>query len=529
MSKTLLEYLRGSYIDEYGGSILFTFIGVSIIGFFLLKIFIAHNKDYYLNNWERERCNPLILPVSGYINKPPGKTEFESTYDNFYGCTNSILNSVSHTFIGPFIALAHTMQGSMENIDGIVGLMRERLAGVTDNLHNVIKNLFGSLSSALLPIYKSLIKVKDMFMKFQGVMAVMVYSIYTAYLGIITGLKTTANMMKTVMYALVAVMIPLLAFPPTWAVAAPLLAIFGSMAAVTGVMYHHLADVAGLPRFKIPKTPKRKRRCFDGNVELLLHNGRIKKMCDIEVGDKLFASGKVTAKFDVYRDNEEMFMLDNVVVTGNHSVWRSTQWISVAEHEEARKLENYEAEKIYCINTESKCITINERIFSDWDDLEEFEVKTMARNTGIMDLSKHKKDMHKMLQGGFDGEVVLKMNNGKIKFLKDIENGDLLEGNNRVVSTVRMDKSDFQETNIESSAYISNNLVGEISCYGVLMFNNGENIEKLTPMINGRLSNSNSFNEDEDKYIYHLVTEQDKFLISGLEVCDFDRYLEHLM
>ena len=67
------------------------------------------------------------------------------------------------------------MQGSMENIDGIVGLMRERLAGVTDNLHNVIKNLFGSLSSALLPIYKSLIKVKDMFMKFQGVMAVMVY------------------------------------------------------------------------------------------------------------------------------------------------------------------------------------------------------------------------------------------------------------------------------------------------------------------------------------------------------------------
>ena len=61
------------------------------------------------------------------------------------------------------------------------------------------------------------------------------------------------------------------------------------------------------------------------------------------------------------------------------------------------------------------------------------------------------------------------------------------------------------------------------------MFNNGENIEKLTPMINGRLSNSNSFNEDEDKFIYHLVTEQDKFLISGLEICDFDKYLEHLM
>ena len=35
----------------------------------------------------------------------------------------------------------------------------------------------------------------------------------------------------------------------------------------------------------------------------------------------------------------------------NHSVWRSTQWISVAEHEEARKIENYESEKIYCINS----------------------------------------------------------------------------------------------------------------------------------------------------------------------------------
>ena len=55
-------------------------------------------------------------------------------------------------------------------------------------------------------------------------------------------------------------------------------------------------------------------------LTIKLKNGEIKQIKDISIGDTIIDGGKVTATFKSTSKNQEMYVLNDILVTGEHTL-----------------------------------------------------------------------------------------------------------------------------------------------------------------------------------------------------------------
>ena len=68
----------------------------------------------------------------------------------------------------------------------------------------------------------------------------------------------------------------------------------------------------------------------------------------------------------------DMYNLNNIIVSENHRVIYKNKLIKAKDHPEAYRIK-YNKLFIYCLNTSSKYILIDNYKFTDYDDLDENE------------------------------------------------------------------------------------------------------------------------------------------------------------
>ena len=90
----------------------------------------------------------------------------------------------------------------------------------------------------------------------------------------------------------------------------------------------------------------------------------------------------------------------------------------------------YKEQFIYCINTTSKVIEINNLFFTDWDEI--------YGNTIDNLMDKTTSDIHTYYDKGFIPSTILFLKNGSIREIKDIEVGDILEDKIKVTGIVKI-------------------------------------------------------------------------------------------
>ena len=125
-----------SYFDTYGGS-LFTCIIVTIIFILLtfycyLKINIATVK----NDWANKRCNPFVIPIAGYINKPDNMSANDYTKQNFEYCTQNMLIDTTGRAVQPFTFITNTLTNVSNSLSSSLNDSR----GMFNNLRNNLKS-----------------------------------------------------------------------------------------------------------------------------------------------------------------------------------------------------------------------------------------------------------------------------------------------------------------------------------------------------------------------------------------------------
>ena len=99
------------------------------------------------------------------------------------------------------------------------------------------------------------------------------------------------------------------------------------------------------------------------------------------------------------------------------------KWIPVSKHPMARKIQ-YTEPYLYCLNTTSKKILIDNHIFSDWDEIFEDDICSIQKNSNYTFYES--KDIHKFLDAGFVGNTKIKLKNNIVKNINYICIGDIL-------------------------------------------------------------------------------------------------------
>tara|TARA_Y100000389_G_C17461002_1_gene521689 strand:+ start:2095 stop:3759 length:1665 start_codon:yes stop_codon:yes gene_type:complete len=526
-------YEDAGYMSRYGTdvwiTIIFLIVFLSAISYYNIK----NNIEPIKADWANQRCNPGILFFSGLISKSDNETAFEATSNNFTFCIQTILANVASYAMQPYYYLTDMVTDEFNSITESVNAIRSMFDKIRNSVSDIGEDIMGRSLNITLPLVTLVINVMDMGRKIIGTLTASIYTIFGSYLGLqsvflflIENLVLFLSILAT---AVVVLWLASIWLPPLAATATLSTALFGALIVPTVVISNMMKDVMGLSGMpKTPKAPKKPKKlmkklkklknafCFAGNTIIKIKGKGKKYISDLKPDDILFDGSVVTGIMKLSAAKQEIYNLNGVLVTGNHSVLHENNgWISVERHPDSVRYNNYKEEYVYCINTDTKNIKIGKNIYSDWDDLDDNDLADLAENcceNTPLPKKFSKKDIHKYLDAGFDENTTIELEDGRSVSIKDIEVNDILRFGEYVTGIVEISCSDMTG-------------IGEYNIYEGCTLNCTGNIQLQD------LGNFNTFEIEpisikKTERVYHLLTDRGSFIVNGTRVGDYNTSLE---
>jgi hypothetical protein len=500
-------YKHLSYLDQYGGSVILLIIITIIVGLICSYCFVMMNVTPIQQNWPQERCKPYILPFAGLINAPKGESVSDYTSENFNYCTQNILSSIAGfatepiTFITNFLSLLiDEIKDSLNDVRGMFNKVRTLFQTITQEIMNRLMNI-------MIPLQRIIISMKDFLSKIQGTMTSGLYTLMGSYMTLVSLFGAIAQFIIIILIIMAAAVIIMWIIPFTWPFAAIATTVFLTFSIPMAIILSFMIEFLHVkPNMEIPTL-----KCFDKNTKIKMNNNQLKFIKDIQVDDLLKNNIKVTAKIKVDTKNSKMFNLNNIIVSDSHIVLYKEKWIKVCDHPDAVPVSNYKEPYLYCLNTESKIININNIVFSDWDDLYGEKLEKIKQRFNF----KSNSEIHKKLDSGFLESTEIPLVDGSIVTINEIKIGDILNTNQIVYGVVEISADDLT---------LFKYLINGKSIYGSsnLIYKN-----------NNKISSTNNLDPFQKQVIfkdcnkiYHLLVTNQLFSTNSIDFLDYNAAID---
>lgn len=484
-----------TYFDQYGGSVILFAVITIILILICAYCFVMIHASEIRDDWQNNKCKPLIMPFAGIINTPSGTSMFDFTADNFNNCLYNIQTSIAGEALSPVTFVANVLASVVKAIERQLDKIRAMFAKIRGFIESITKEVMGRIMNIMIPLQRIIIAIKDFLSKAQGVMTTGLFTMMGAYLTLQALMGAIAEFIIILLIAMAVSIAVLWAIPITWGAAGAMTAVFLSISIPMAIILAFMVDVLQVkPGIKIPKI-----KCFDKNTKLMLNDKSLIKIKNIRVGDVLLNNNTVTSVIKVTSKESVMYKLNNILVSDSHILFFKDKWIKVAQHPNAIKLPYYNEKYLYCLNTTDKNIIINDTIFADWDDLYGNVLTTFLSNNKLNDGN----EIHNKLDCGFVPNTKVKLDNGEYKNINEICVGDVLENNILVYGVVKLDGRNLKE-------------------FAIIL--EGSEIQIGTNNISG-------FNEKREiakapKELYHLLTNTSFFYIKNHKFNDYNNCID---
>ena len=505
------SYDNLTYFDLYGGSVFLFILCLLVVALIVTYTIVMRKSDEIKTNWVQERCNPTVIPFAGFINKPDDKSISEFTHENFTFCTQSILTNITGYAVSPFngmlsglVSIFNEFSEALNNIRKVISKLRTGVSSIAENVMSRILNIIP-------PLLEFFIAFIDSMNKTQGIMTAGLYTTLGAYLTLQTLIGSIVEIVIKIMVALAIVISVLAVFPPSWPLATSFAAVFSIYVAVCAIVLTFMKQALGMKN--LPGLPKLKKVCFDKDVMLKMNDGTKKRIIDIQVGDILQNKNVVTAKLQLDATNEQMYKINNVIVSSSHLIKKGESWIPVEEYPNKQKVEYYLEPFIYCLNTSNKLIEIDGLTFSDWDEAVDDELERLMKNNFI---NYDTKKIHTMFEGGYVSETLIELFNGKQKSISEIKINDILKSGEKVYGIVEINGKDLD---------IFEYYLGNKKVFGGI--NNVVNSEDFGLTTTSNLVYISKTDLKQDK-LYHILTNTTTFSINNQIVKDYNSCIDFI-
>lgn len=529
-------YDKLSYFDQYGFSFILFIIITIIVVIVVNACIVLTNVKNIKKDWANQRCNPLIMPIAGFINKPDNVSFNDFTAENFTYCTQNMLKGISGNSLQPLNYIVSSGSSFLDNAKNSINGMRGMFIKIRDFFSTFVNEIMNRLLNSLIPIQEIIIKFKDFIVKVQGTMISGIYTSLGVYFALKSILGIVVKIIVTILIAAIAIIFAFWLFPFTWGTAIAGTALFVAISIPLALVLEFMTRVMGIstglsiPKLKSP--PKIK--CFDKNTKIKMNDGTIKSISELNIGDKIINNNLITATIVVETKGSIMYQLNGIIVSDSHIVKYGNEWLRVDQHPNAIKLEEYNEPYLYCLNTENKVIEINNTIFTDWDEIYDDELEKIKHvkiknilcnlnksiNYDIDKINVNNLDIHKYLNGGFDKNTEIKLKNGNIKPIKSISIGDILENGERVYGYVEIETSNLSE----KAMY---NLAKNKSFVGGCNLNICDKSFGFTSTLELDKKYKNFKVSDTcDLKLYHLLTDTKTFNVNGIKFYDYNSCID---
>lgn len=405
-----------SYFDLYGNSVII-FIFITLFVFLVFSYCkVMQTKETIADDWVNQRCKPQNMPFAGFITHPEGVSAFQYTSDNFQYCIQSILKDVTGHALDPLHFMVSAITKIFEGFADSIQKLREVINKLREGIKEFAQDVLARILNVMIPIQKMFIALMDTFQKIQGVMTGSLYTMLGSYYTLQSLMGAIIELIVKILVALVIIVVGLWVMPFTWPAAAATSAIFLAISIPLGIIVYFMTEVLHIKSSAIPKL-----RCFDRKTKIFLIDQTFKFIEDIKPKDVLIDGSIVTAKIKVTSENLYMYNLNGIIVSESHVVKYCDKWIKVKNHPYAIKLDFYNEPYLYCLNTSTKTLHLNNVVYTDWDEVYGDNLTFLLN----YNFTNRPENISMLVDSGYKKDTQIKLK-CQDKSIKDIEIGDIL-------------------------------------------------------------------------------------------------------
>ncbi len=508
-------YEKSGYLDKYGTDFLITTIVLFIFFLPICYFYVMSKAEPIRADWANQRCHPAVIPFAGIIAQPKNQSYSEFTTENFGNCVNGILAKIVSYFVKPIYFLTDNIVGVFSKLAATAQIFRKLMASLRNKIMKIVEHIFSKILNVFIPVQKILIKFKDALAKTVGALTAGLYTIMAIFLSLKAFIGSFLSIIIGALVLAIVAIIALWILPFTWPMAAAGTTFFLLISIPTAIIAGWMVHILNLTSRSVPSKPGRP-ACFDKNTFLKTIDGE-KSIKNLRPGDILSNGSKITAIFKCALNNQSMFKIDGTVVSGSHKIFhKELGWINVEQHPNAELLEHYHEKYIYCINTDNKRIQINDTKFLDWDEIEPIDIILMKKLNYLTNKCSIDK-IHKNFDSGLSKDTKIELENGKTIDICDVKVNDQIKIGGRVLAKVKINARDLSF--IRKYKFKGFSLTGSPNIL-------------IDDFDLGKLKTINMLGSTvlyKDKYLYHLITENRKFMANKIVIQDYDSAIENII
>ncbi len=431
--KTTLNFINDtydklSYFDMYGNSV-FIFIFITLFVFLVYSYCqIMQKKEAIADDWVNQRCKPQNMPFAGFITHPEGTTPFQYTNENFQYCVQNILTNITSYALEPFQFMISSITDIFNSINNSIQNIREVISKLRHNMEEFTKNIISQVLNVTIPIQKMVIALMDTFNKIQGIMTGGLYTMLGTYNTLQALMGAILELIIKVLVTLVVIIVGLWVLPFTWPAAASMSAVFLAISIPLSIIIVFMTEVLHIKTASIPKL-----RCFDRKTKIYLYDNTFKFIEDIKIGDTCLDGSVITAKIKVTSKELDMYNLNGIIISGCHIIKYNNNWIPVREHPCSIRIHRYNEPYLYCLNTSTKTIVLNNITFTDWDEIYDDNLEFILNYKTIGTTN----NISKTLDNGFSKTTKINLLEGQTNII-NVQIGDVLSTRGVVYGIVEL-------------------------------------------------------------------------------------------
>jgi hypothetical protein len=454
-----------SYFDLYGNSVMI-FIFITLFVFLVFSYCkVMQTKESIADDWVNQRCKPQNIAFAGLITHPEGTTAFQYTNDNFQYCVQNILTNITGYALEPFQFMINSLTKVFSSVSTSIQQIREVLNKLRNNIKLFAQDILSRILNVMIPIQKMFIALMDTFQKIQGVMTGGLYTMLGTYYTLQALMGAILELIVKVLIALVIIIVGLWIMPFTWPAAASMTAVFLAIAVPLSIIVYFMAEVLHIKSSAIPKL-----RCFDKKTRFEMFDKTYKFIEDLKPQDVLIDGAVITSKIKITSKYLDMYNLNDIIISESHVIKYKDKWIYVRDHPEAIKLEKYTEPYLYCLNTSTKTILLNNIILTDWDEVYDDSLEFLLNYKSI----NKTENISKMVDKGYHPDTKIKLLK-KEKPIKEINIGDNLSTGGIVYGIVELNDNNLGNEKLYS-LLVSN---GKFEIGPVVHFDYNYNIDSI--------------------------------------------------
>lgn len=327
-----------------------------------------------INQWATKRCDIPVMFASSFFKPdedPRSTSEFAT--DNFEFCMKAGIDSFMEILMAPVTALFSKHVSVTGNAMNNVNTMRNITQKLFSAFSGYIDKFYRRFNATVFEISKSVQFLRMAVRRISGIMMSFIYFGISFFNGILNAIQFVIKVVL-IFCAILLVIIIFLFF-----VMFPVIPFIISTLAVIAVTVGLLLSVMS-PSIAADANSKKSGFCFAEwtTISVMSSTSVLEKsVTDIKVGDQLADGAYVTAVIEMDGTNVELYHIPegSVFVSGSHLIKGTDQvWKLVADDERAIRSDRTSS-KVYCFNTTTNVITINNLQFRDWEEIANEDAK----------------------------------------------------------------------------------------------------------------------------------------------------------